>query len=568
MPLAALAGLTLSGGGCRTVAEVGETVIAGEERQLRDRPERDRLPSPKTPSILIIALDGVNAPTLYDALRKDEMPGLATLLGGPELDHAYLHPGMIASLPTVTVADWTTAFTGVSPAEHGVPGNEFFVRHTAHFAAPSPVSYSDTAQVLQTLNDRTLDRLIEAPTLYEQLRAHEPDIRIWVANHPITRGADRLVVAEPSAILEALVAVLSHELNPVDDDARAIPAELDQETLATLKEHLDPDDAPDVLTVYLAGPDLYAHKARDPTRVALSQYLRDEVDPLMLDLYRELERTGTMANRYVIVTADHGHTDVMPDDAHALGRSDGGAVQDVLAAAGFTPRPSDREASGPFSAVIAYAGAMAMVYVADRSRCTAKSCDWRHPPRRRHDLLAAADALHRGVHTSSSPLRGKLDLILVRAAQGPEPFEIYEGNGQTVDLRAWLAEHPRPSYVRLPERLRDLGVEPYADRAGDIILIANNGNKDEPAERFYFDQPYESWHGSPSFQDSVVPLIVAHPQHTTAELSDLTDRVIAPLADQDRFTPLVLRLRAGSQEGPGHGVASRDAAPSTGGNSP
>ena len=37
---------------------------------------------------------------LYDALRKGDMPGLATLLGGPELDHAYLHPGMVASLPT------------------------------------------------------------------------------------------------------------------------------------------------------------------------------------------------------------------------------------------------------------------------------------------------------------------------------------------------------------------------------------------------------------------------------------------------------------------------------------
>ncbi|HKY41403.1 MAG TPA: hypothetical protein VJN18_35965 [Polyangiaceae bacterium] len=42
------------------------------------------------------------------------------------------------------------------------------------------------------------------------------------------------------------------------------------------------------------------------------------------------------------------------------------------------------------------------------------------------------------------------------------------------------------------------------------MLIANNGNRDIPDERYYFASRYRSWHVSPSRQDSEIPFIVAN----------------------------------------------------------
>ena len=45
-----------------------------------------------------------------------------------------------------------------------------------------------------------------------------------------------------------------------------------------------------------------------------------------------------------------------------------------------------------------------------------------------------------------------------------------------------------------------------------------NGDREDVQDRYYFATPYHSWHGSPSTQDSNIPLIVAHAGKGTAEL--------------------------------------------------
>src|SRR5687768_7355706 len=110
----------------RMLEPVGELAAEDTSRTLREGADR---PVPDgTPSALIVALDGVDRDLLYEMLRGGELPGLARLLGGDSLRHAHLDRTVLASMPTMTFASWATIFTGVSPAEHGVTGNEYFDR--------------------------------------------------------------------------------------------------------------------------------------------------------------------------------------------------------------------------------------------------------------------------------------------------------------------------------------------------------------------------------------------------------------------------------------------------------
>ena len=65
---------------------------------------------------------------LYEMPRAGELPNLAALLGGDGFAHAYFDDSLVTTLPSTTMPAWVSAFTGVAPAEHGVTGNEYFIR--------------------------------------------------------------------------------------------------------------------------------------------------------------------------------------------------------------------------------------------------------------------------------------------------------------------------------------------------------------------------------------------------------------------------------------------------------
>ncbi len=256
--------------------------------------------------------------------------------------------------------------------------------------------------------------------------------------------------------------------------------------------------------------------------------MKEIVDPALGALHRRLREKNALDDRYVVVTSDHGHTEVMKDDAHALSTKDADDPPAVLEKAGYRLRPFEGEVSdsSPFQTVLAYQGAIAYVYLADRSTCAnpSQACDWTRPPRYEADVVPAADAFYRNnLDGSLAPgMRGTLDMILVRRPVPPGkddlPFEVYVGNGRTEPLDEYLRSHPHPSYIAFVPRLRDLAVGPRGDRAGDMLLVAHNGDRDRVEDRYYFASTYRSWHGSPSVQDSRIPLIVAHPKKSTGEL--------------------------------------------------
>jgi len=80
--------------------------------------------------LLVVAIDGMGRDLLYSMLHDGELPELAALLGkdASGFPHAYFAPDVLTTVPSTTGVAWATIFTGVTPAEHGFAGNEFFVR--------------------------------------------------------------------------------------------------------------------------------------------------------------------------------------------------------------------------------------------------------------------------------------------------------------------------------------------------------------------------------------------------------------------------------------------------------
>jgi arylsulfatase A-like enzyme len=336
---------------------------------------------------------------------------------------------------------------------------------------------------------------------------------------------------------------------------RSVWADLDDEDVEVVVDRLGKEPRPDVLTIYLVGTDDWAHIAPEGPDAARTGYMREVVDPAIGKLRKRLRERGALGNLYVVVVSDHGHTEVLKDDAHALSTKDGDDPPAVLEKAGYRVRPFEAEVkeTTPFQSVLAYQGAVAYVYLADRSTCADPSavCDWTRPPRYAEDVIPAAEAFYRNnLDGSLAPgMRGALDLILTRkpvpVAETDLPFEVYVGDGKTEPLEEHLRAHPHPSYVAFASRLHDLAVGVHGERAGDVLLLAHNGDRERAIDRYYFASPYHSWHGSPSVQDSRIPLIVAHPQKSTNELQTIVRSFLGREPRPQDVGALLVGLREG-----------------------
>lgn len=574
--LLACAALTAPLAGCGSGVQAARLVLTGDSRELRKRVPGSPESSPAHAPLLVLGLDGVDRALLYDLLREGKLPGFARLLNGGVVPaggagafpHVHFDDTLLATMPSSTMVAWTTVFTGLPPAQHGVTGNEYFVRETLKLVAPVPVTFKDSAPTLACFTaDAYCSKLIEAPTVYERMRERDPDVLVWVAMQHIHRGADVLLVAERTAFVGAFEAevgaVVSKMAGQVVGDestkkeSSEVYRKLDVQVARVVTDAIDGDGVtlPDVLTVYFSGTDLYGHIATEGPDEARTTYMREVLDRQVNALADHLHVKGALDDRWVIVTSDHGHTDVIRDEKHALATRGADDPPRVLELAGFRVRPFQLgvEAEADFQSVLAYQGATAFVYLADRSTCVepGRPCDWRQPPRFEEDVLAAADAFHMASTEGMGVpgMKGTLDMVLARKprpyAEVDEPFQVYVGKNRLVPIPAWLAANPRPTYRALDARLRDLAVGPRGERAGDVLLIATNGNVDAPEERFYFAEPYESWHGSPSAKDSELPLIVAHPGTDAAAIGRRVKAILGPTPRQQKVSDLMLDLRYG-----------------------
>jgi len=497
--------------GFRNVGEVAETIASGPVHVADGGagPIRDR------ERMIFFCFDGVGHDALEEALEAGRLPHLRRVLGEPVGDADGLHdngysvPRMLSILPSTTVAAWSSVFTGVGVAQHGVSGNEQFHRETGRFIAPAPVTVDDVAQMMEAFNGGLVGELVQAETLYEKL----PDLRSHASLAHVHRGADVFTLPAGLEALGIFSAFVEGATEGAHDATQIEGAKaLDRESVDALLEAIDEHGLPDLQVVYFPGIDLFTHVSEDALEHQ-QNYLAEVTDPAIGRILDRWESEGELDRTWVVVTADHGHTPVLNDDRHSLGADpvDDDEPVDVLERAGFAMRPLEiGEAEGPYSAAVAYQGAFAYFYLADRSTCGEEACDWTRPPRLEEDVLVAARAFHEA--NQAGPLEAGIDLIFAReprpTTEDALPFQVFD-EGELVDVEAYLRAHPRPELLRLAARLEELAAGPYGHRAGDLLILSRSGGDRPIEERFYFSGPYRSWHGSPKESDSHIPLVIA-----------------------------------------------------------
>lgn len=495
--------------------------------------------------MIIFAFDGVGYDQFMAAVHSGKAPRMQTLLGADKghglFEHAYSVPDAVDVLPT-TLPGWTATFTGLRPAWNGVTGDEFFIREQMKFYAPVPVSFDNSDDALRMLSANLLGKVIESPTLFEQL-----GLRSYVSLNGVYRGADVFTNLDRTAYA-GLVAAAAKGLVTGTSVDREVFATVDEDSVTALTENIDKRGFADLQVVYFPGTDLYTHRTKDPLESQVS-YLEEITDKNVGEVLDYYQKHQMLDHTYVFFVADHGHTPVLDDSRHALGSNANHDLPTLMQKTGFRVRPFALDApEQDYQAVLAYEGVMAYIYLADRSTCAAKGarCDWQKPPRLGEDVMPAVRALYHANQTGNpvSGLKGTLDLIFARKPVNPgrntNTFEIFNGR-KLVPIYEYLWRHPRPDLVQLDKRMRWLSAGPYGDRAGDIVVLPRF--TDVPIQnRFYFGPRYHSEHGSPSLQDSHIPFVLACTTASGEHLRSLVKHSVNSEPSQLDVVPLILHL--------------------------
>jgi len=531
------------------LSELGELFAQGPIERLDSTPEAH----PGGPRVIVFALDGVGDHVFHDAVASGEMPRFAARLGPADRDdervyaNGWMAPDALSILPSTTVAAWSATFTGEPVAQTGVPGNEWFAREEMRFYAPAPVSVHGNADTLRALNDGLIGEAIAVPTVFERLGA-----RSYVSLMPVYRGADLYTVPDPTAFA-ALFASLSEGIAADTEVDEELYRHIDRDSIDSVIEAFDRHGLPTLQVVYFPGVDLYSHvvpHALDEQRAYLSEVL----DPAMDRVIAYYEAHGEAEQLWVMVISDHGHTPVLDDDTHSLGVGLGEGESDeptaILGHAGFRVRPFELDTDViDYQAVVAYQGAIAYVYLADRSSCPdeGQRCDWNRAPRLEEDVLSVVRAFDAANQLPSSDggLGHAIELLFAREprpfGEPTLPYQIWDGE-QLVDVGAFLAAHPHPHLLELEARMRALSEGPKGHRAGDILLLSYSGLGRPVEERFYFSGPYRSWHGSPNESDSNIIFTVLSGSTGGAQIRDRVRRVTGGTPSQLDVTRMILDL--------------------------
>jgi Type I phosphodiesterase / nucleotide pyrophosphatase len=531
----------------KTSGFVTHTLETGGE----ERATRVEVPaSPNGPRMIIFALDGAVPAGMMDNIKNLQMPHVKELLGEDQGDglfeHAYAAPEALSVLPSSTIADWASIFTGSVPAWDGIPGDEWFDRETATFFAPVPVSMTDVADNTKLVTDDLIGNELKVPTLYERLQ-----VRSYVSMLSVHRGATFYTTVGPDSLSDLFRHLVRGTLKGREPE-RSLSGTLDRSSVEELDKAIEEHGIPDLQVVYFPGIDIFTHAAEDPLNSQM-RYLAHVTDGAVGHVLDEYNRHNALDNTYVIFISDHAHIPTMNDEEHRLGPDDDSSPFKAVAEAGFRVRKASLvlgEADKDFQAVLAYQGSMAYIYLADRTTCPNDDddCDWKKPPRFEEDVIPVLKSLYRSNRRGRpiAGLKGKLDLIFSRpptpAGTKALPFEVFDGQ-RLVPIDDYLSENPRPDLPELSQRMRWLGAGPYGNRAGDIVLLPKACMNVPIENRYYFaGMTHYSWHGSACEQDGHIPFILAQAKGSGAKMRSIMNKFGGATPSERKMTPLVVSI--------------------------
>lgn len=143
------------------VGPTGERRADALLRRQDGDPVEDVLDGTTAEHVVVFLLDGCNANLLHDVVEAGEAPHLAALIGRGT---SYRH-GAMASLPTATLANHTTAVTGAHPGHSGILHNTWWDR--AGGATPDLLAMDQMFWAMRHLGD-------DVETLFDAVARSRP----------------------------------------------------------------------------------------------------------------------------------------------------------------------------------------------------------------------------------------------------------------------------------------------------------------------------------------------------------------------------------------------------------
>jgi predicted AlkP superfamily pyrophosphatase or phosphodiesterase len=129
-----------------SIGPTGERRVDGLLRRQDGDPMAELLDGERAEHVVVLLLDGCNANLLHEVIDAGEAPHIAALLARGT---GYGH-GAIASLPTATLANHTTAVTGAHPGHSGVLHNTWVDRRDG--STPDLLAYDQMFWAMRHLS--------------------------------------------------------------------------------------------------------------------------------------------------------------------------------------------------------------------------------------------------------------------------------------------------------------------------------------------------------------------------------------------------------------------------------
>ena len=447
-------------------------------------------------SLLLIDIDGLRPDVFSTALLGGQLPGFENLFGGARLERGLLQP-VLSTAPSITFTSQASLFTGAHPAQHGIPGNQFFNRFGEYNHSQARHYAFDVGDLLAVedavlvFSEGLASSCLKAPTIYEKLASSR--WKATVAGHMYAQGADSWL--KPSFV-ELARFIKGKNLFGIS------PAEFDRQTSNNLLAAIEQSGLPDLTTLYFLGLDHESHISGPQIQ---ADYLRQTIDPLINQLWLNLQEWGRITGKDLplcAVFSDHGHIATPNDDEHSLRMAfpfdrELGEFFDALGL-DVLDRPGE---SLNCDAVVGSNGGLAHVYLRDR-----KSKQWAQPPDFQHETLPAGLAFWQAhAHGRYAPeLQNSLAGVLVRDIEqdGWEaPYQALTPQGLRLSLTEWFNAQPAQEYADPVNRLNNLA----GPLCGDILLISNY------AQGYYFSAPARGMHGGLHPEDSQATLAYGWP---------------------------------------------------------
>lgn len=455
--------------------------------------------------ILLIDIDGLRADVFHEALLAGQLPNIAQLLGGTQLERGLELP-VLSSAPSITFCAQASLLTGTHPKEHGIPGNQFFDRFGIDNNNVPRLYAFDVGEMLKILDglavfrDALAAKRLETATIYEKMA--QKGWRSTVAGHMYAEGATHWL--KPSLIdLGRFLA--GGEILGLES------AEYDQGVLDNLLQHIKENGLDNITTMYFLGLD---HESHDHgPDAAQADYLINHVDPMVGKLWQTVR--DIESDFLVAIFSDHGQVETIPEDQYALcvGFPFGGEIGQLFDSLDLDLYTHLAQGAN-YNAVMTLNGQLAYVYLQNENR------SWADVPRFERDVLSVGRAFwkaHRkGKHAPD--LEQALAGVLIRNVERDgwdAPYQALTPDGRIISLEEWFAQKSADLYIDPVNRLNNL-INIYC---GDIMLISNF------AAGYYFGHKLSGVHGGLHPHESRAVLAYGWPTATQAQWKIAKERI-------------------------------------------